>query len=150
MTTPPLDLPALRAKLRITKVTDNAEALALLDRVEELERQRDMHIDSGRKLLDERVELQAMTRRQQNEISLERMRAEAAERDLAAVTVSRDGWKTRAEAAEKAVERVRELHTKEKHGVQHHCGECLQDDNTGSWEYVEWPCSTITALDGTP
>lgn len=38
MTTPPLDLPALRAKLRITKVTDNAEVLALLDRLEAAEK----------------------------------------------------------------------------------------------------------------
>ncbi|MFI8412836.1 hypothetical protein ACIGB6_10200 [Paeniglutamicibacter gangotriensis] len=36
-------------------------------------------------------------------------RAEAAERDLAAVTVSRDGWQTRAEAAAKAVAKVREI-----------------------------------------
>ncbi|EMQ98364.1 hypothetical protein [Paeniglutamicibacter gangotriensis] len=33
-------------------------------------------------------------------------RLEAAERDLAAVTVSRDGWQTRAEAAEAALQRV--------------------------------------------
>lgn len=52
----------------------------------------------------------------------------------------------RAEAAEAKVAAVREVHAKEKHGVQHHCGECLQDDNTGSWEYVEWPCPTIAAL----
>lgn len=37
MTTPPLDLPVLRAKLRITKVTDNAEVLALLARAEAAE-----------------------------------------------------------------------------------------------------------------
>lgn len=56
----------------------------------------------------------------------------------------------RVEAAEAKVAVVRELHTKEKHGVRWHCGECLQDDNTGSWEYVEWPCPTIRALDGVP
>ena len=108
MTTPPLDLPALRAKLRITKVTDNAEVLALLARVEELERNWMQECGNYESALN------------------------------------------RAESAEKAVAAVRELHTKEKHGVQHHCGECLQDDNTGSWEYVEWPCPTVTALDSTP
>lgn len=52
-----------------------------------------------------------------------------------------------AEAAEAAKHRVYELHTKEKHGARWHCGECLQDDNTGGWEYVEWPCPTIRALE---
>ena len=61
----------------------------------------------------------------------------------------RKAW-GRAEKAEAAVARVRELHPMEKHGVRWHCGECLQDDNTGSWEYVEYPCPTIRALDGEP
>lgn len=51
------------------------------------------------------------------------------------------------EAAEAAKHRVYELHTKEKHGVRWHCGECLQDDNTGGWEYVEYPCPTVRALE---
>lgn len=54
----------------------------------------------------------------------------------------------RAEAAEAKVAAVRELHTKSKHGVHQVCDECLQDDGTGSWDYVNYPCPTIRALDG--
>lgn len=52
----------------------------------------------------------------------------------------------RLESVEAKVAAVRELHTKEKHGVRWYCGECLQDDNTGGWDYVEYPCPTIRTL----
>lgn len=70
-------------------------------------------------------------------------RVEAAERDLAAVTVSRDGWQPRAEAAEKKVAKVREVHPRvviavhESHGVEAMCPQCQH----------HYPCPTITALD---
>ena len=85
-------------------------------------------------------------------------RLEASERDLAAVTVSRDGWKTRAEVAEKAVAAVEALHTpasvNEAWGTQGRypgddtaCLHCTSPDDSSPTPY---PCPTITALDGAP
>lgn len=100
MTTPPLDLTALHARLERAKERPvppglagilALDALALLDRVEEADGLLARLSASGGRNID------LLTR------------AEAAERDLAAVTVSRDGWKTRAEAAEAAIQRMRDL-----------------------------------------
>ena len=82
-----------------------------------------------------------------NDIPLGRLK-EILASDVPLTIVTTEALIARLEQAEASVARVRELHPMEKHGVQWHCGECLQDDNTGSWEYVEYPCPTIRALDG--
>lgn len=132
MTTPPLDLPALRARIERAKERPvppglagilALDALALLDRVEY-----------------ESAGFEAATQ----DRNLWRARAEAAERDLAAVTVSRDGWQPRAEAAERSVAAVRNIHrpAKFEDSDLRYCVYCDRDDRP-----AYYPCPTITALD---
>lgn len=113
MTTPPLDLPALRRDI---------VSAARCEPGDEVHPWEEVDPDHLIELLD---------------------RLEAAERDLAAVTVSRDGWQPRAEAAEKKVAAVREVHPRvviavhESHGEEAMFPQCQH----------HYPCPTITALD---
>ncbi|KAA0979905.1 hypothetical protein FQ154_01730 [Paeniglutamicibacter gangotriensis] len=113
MTTPPLDLPALRDDLRMstgrTFPIYREELQALLDRLVNAE--------------------SAWTNWQNVGLGMQ-ARAEAGERDLAAVTVSRDGWLARAEAAEKAVARV----------------EALCQDTDGNWLNPEDECNNVGSI----
>lgn len=105
MTTPPLDLTALNLRgLRLAVEQKNPQDNFTIG------------TDHMAALLDHVDTLNA--------------RVEAAERDLAAVTVSRDGWQTRAEAAEAAVARV----------------EAICQDTDGNWLNLEDECNNVGIL----